>query len=202
MGIFNMLRLGILGSTRGTDMLALIAAIRQKKLDASIETVISNRPSAIILERAKAHEIATQFIDPKDLTREEYDEKLSTYLRECQVDVIVLIGYMRILSDSFVHEWRNKVINVHPSLLPAFAGGMDQNVHQAVLDSGIKQTGCTVHFVTEKVDGGAIIMQKTCEVLPDDSPETLKDRVQALEGVALVESISLLAEKIFPTIKI
>lgn len=186
----NRLRLAILGSTRGTDMLALITAIAQKQLDASIEVVISNRSEAIILERARAHQIQTEFLSPKNLSREEYDQKISEVLQAHNIDLIVLIGYMRILSNTFVSEWQNKIINVHPSLLPAFAGGMDQNVHQEVLDAGVNETGCTVHYVTEEVDKGPILVQKKCAVLAEDTVESLKARVQQLEGKALIEAIS------------
>lgn len=187
-----MLHLGILGSTRGTDMLAVIAAIQQKKLDAAIEIVISNKQNAMILESARLHHLKTEFVDPKPLSREAYDKKISDILHAHHVDLVVLIGYMRILSNEFIDEWRNQIINVHPSLLPAFAGGMDTNVHQAVLDSGAKETGCTVHYVTEDVDAGPILIQKKCPVLPDDNVKSLKDRVQKLEGQALIEAISIL----------
>lgn len=190
-----MLRLGILSSTRGTDMLALIAAIEEQRLTASIEIVISNKANAIVLERAKENRLKNIFIDSKNLTREQYDEKLSAELLMNRVDLIVLIGYMRILSSQFIDAWRNKIINVHPSLLPEFAGGMDQNVHQAVLDSGTKISGCTVHYVTEAVDNGPILIQKSCDVQPNDTIETLKTRVQQLEGEALIEVINQLAKK-------
>lgn len=184
-----MSQLGILGSTRGTDLQAIIDAILQKTLEASIRVVISNNEDAYILERAKQHSLTAIFVNPKDVSRQAYDQKISHMLQAHDVDLVILIGYMRILSDEFVATWRNKLINIHPSLLPAFAGGIDQNVHQAVLDSGIKETGCTVHYVTEEVDAGPIIIQKKCSVLATDNIETLKARVQQLEGRALVEAI-------------
>jgi len=187
-----MIRLGILGSTRGTSLQPIIDAIREQRLPASIESVISNKPDAFILQRAKEEGITAQFIDPKEKTREDYDKKISALFRACQVDLIVLIGYMRILSKDFVEEWRNKMINVHPSLLPAFAGGMDKNVHQAVLDSGVKETGCTVHYVTEAVDAGPVLVQKKCAVKADDTVDSLKKRVQQLEGEALIQAIESL----------
>lgn len=187
-----MRRLGILGSTRGTDMQAIIDAIQQKKLDASINVVISNKENAFILERARQHNIKALFADPANLTREQFDKHISELLHEHNVELVVLIGYMRILSNKFVAEWRNNLINVHPSLLPAFAGGMDQNVHESVLQSGIKETGCTVHYVTEEVDAGPILIQKKCPVLTADTVETLKSRVQQLEGEALIEAIQQL----------
>ena len=178
-----MLRLAVLGSTRGTLMQSLIAE------QLNIAMVVSNKADALILENAKRHGLAAQFLDPTDLTREEYDIKLSNLLKEHQIDLVVLIGYMRILSKAFVSEWQNKIINVHPSLLPAFAGKMDKQVHQAVLDAKVKESGCTVHYVTEEVDAGPILLQKKCEVYVADDVDQLKARVQALEGIALVEAI-------------
>jgi phosphoribosylglycinamide formyltransferase 1 len=188
-----MIRLGILGSTRGTNLEALIEAIKRKRLSASVAIVVSNKPDAIILERAITHGLPGRFIDPTGLTREEYDQNVSSLLHQYAIDLIVLVGYMRILSDRFVMQWANKMINVHPSLLPAFAGKMDLDVHRAVLESGVKETGCTVHYVTQEVDAGPIILQTTCPVLSDDTPDMLKQRVQQLEGDALVEAIKLIS---------
>jgi phosphoribosylglycinamide formyltransferase-1 len=188
------IRLAILGSTRGTNLSAIADAIARRKLNAEIEVVISNKPDTGILERARDLQLRAQFIDPAGLSREEFDARVSQVLREHQVDLIVLVGYMRILSPQFVRDWQGKIINVHPSLLPAFAGMMDLQVHEAVIASGVKETGCTVHYVTEDVDAGPIILQKQCAVEPSDSPETLKARVQQLEGAALVAAIELLAQ--------
>ncbi len=185
-----MIRLGILGSTRGTAMDAIVAAIQTGKLAANVAIVISNKADAAILERAEKSGLSTQFIDPKGLSREQFDQQVSTQLKNNGVDLIVLIGYMRILSAEFVSAWENRIINIHPSLLPAFAGKMDLDVHKAVLAAGVKETGCTVHYVTQEVDAGPIILQKKCLVHVDDSAETLKQRVQALEGEALVAAIS------------
>lgn len=189
------IRLGILGSTRGTDMLALIAAIQAGELLASIEIVVSNKANAFILERARTHGLAVKFIDPDGCSRRDYDQKISELLREKKVELVVLIGYMRILSAEFVGEWRNKIINVHPSLLPEFAGGMDQDVYDAVLSAGVKETGCTVHYVTEEVDAGPVLVQKKCAVLPSDTVENLKTRVQVLEGYALIEAINQIVKR-------
>ena len=187
-----MIRLGILGSTRGTNMLALIQAIEDSILLATIEIVISNKPNALILERAKTSGLSAQYISPEGLNRSEYDKKISDLLVKHHVDLVVLIGYMRILSPDFVSFWSNKVINVHPSLLPAFAGKMDVQVHQAVLDVGMKESGCTIHYVTHHIDAGPIILQRKCRVSPDDTVESLKEKVQKLEGLALVQSIQLI----------
>jgi phosphoribosylglycinamide formyltransferase 1 len=189
-----MRHLAILGSTRGTDMQAIIAAIEQKRLPAKIEIVISNKSDAGILALAAKHHLNTTFIDPKNSARVDYDNAISAALRPLSIDLIVLIGYMRILSADFVREWKNKIINIHPSLLPAFAGSMDHTVHQAVLTAGVKETGCTVHYVTEEVDAGPILIQKKCAVLPSDTADTLKQRVQQLEGEALVEAILMLGK--------
>jgi phosphoribosylglycinamide formyltransferase-1 len=183
------IRLGILGSTRGTNMLTLIDAIENRSLPVNIELVISNRSNALILERAQTHGLLTEYLNPEGLSRSEYDQKISMLFQKHQVDLIVLIGYMRILSLEFVTQWNNKVINVHPSLLPNFAGKMDAAVHEAVLTSGIKETGCTVHYVTQQVDAGPIIVQKKCPVLRCDTVDLLKERVQKLEGIALIEAI-------------
>ena len=185
----KVLRLAILGSTKGTDMLALIEAIKQKRLSATIELVISDKAQAAILQRARDNGLNDLFIDPQGGPREAFDHQVSAALEAAKIDLIVLIGFMRILSSSFVTRWQEKIINVHPSLLPAFAGGMDKNVHQAVLDAGVRETGCTVHYVTEEVDQGPILVQKKCAVLKQDTAESLKERVQALEGLALIEAI-------------
>lgn len=189
-----MLRLGILGSTRGTVMVPIIEAITNKELNAEIAIVASNKADAYILENAKRHGLYAQFIDPTSLSREAYDEQISKAMHEHGVQLILLIGYMKILSKPFVASWENKIINIHPSLLPAFAGGMDLNVHQEVLNAKINETGCTVHFVTDEVDGGPIVVQKRCPVLKDDTADTLKKRVQALEGKALIEAINMISK--------
>ncbi|NQT61189.1 MAG: phosphoribosylglycinamide formyltransferase [Bacteroidetes bacterium] len=190
-------RLGILGSTKGTDMQALIDAVAAKSLPAEIAVVLSDRPCAFILERAAQHGIASSFIPvytgPKGMRekkeRTSYDNEISSILKKSGVDLVLLIGYMRILSVNFCESWKNRVINVHPSLLPDFSGGMDTDVHTAVLNAKKKETGCTVHLVTPELDAGPIILQKRCPVYEDDTPETLKKRVQELEGTALIDVV-------------
>jgi phosphoribosylglycinamide formyltransferase-1 len=189
-----MIRLAILGSTRGTNLNALVEAINNKELNASIELVIANKADALILEKADKFELKALFVDPQNLSREAYDQLLSKILSEHNIDLVVLIGYMRILSSQFVLDWENKIINIHPSLLPAYSGLMNLEVHQAVLDAAEIETGCTVHFVTEEVDAGPIILQKNCQVLKEDDAETLKARVQQLEGLALVEAIQKISK--------
>ena len=181
------LRIGVLGSTRGTALHGVFDAIAAGTLDAEIAIVISDRATAPILERARLYEAPAIFLDPSGLSREEYDERVTAALREARVDVVLMIGYMRITSAPFVEAWEGRMLNVHPSLLPAFAGLMNRKVHEAVLASGVPETGCTIHIVTEKVDGGPIVLQKRCPVLPGDTVDVLKDRVQALEQSAFVE---------------
>lgn len=190
-----MLKLGILGSTRGTAMQPILDAIACRQLEAKVSVVLSNKPDALILERARQQHIPAQFIDPVGLTRQEYDQQLSCTLQTYGVEAVVLIGYMRILSAPFIDAWQHRIINVHPSLLPAFANKMDKAVHEAVLQSGVAQSGCSVHEVTEQVDAGPVIVQKRCPVFATDTVELLKARVQQLEGPALIEAISLLLQK-------
>ncbi|PWY55708.1 phosphoribosylglycinamide formyltransferase [Legionella qingyii] len=188
-----MIRIAVLGSTRGTNLNALVAGIKHQRLSASIELVLSNKQDAPILEKAANFGIQSMFANPQGLSRMEFDAYLSGILKQHQIELVVLIGYMRILSAEFVSDWENKIINIHPSLLPAHAGLMNLDVHQAVLDAAEVETGCTVHFVTEQVDAGPIILQKKCPVLAGDTPERLKARVQELEGLALVEAIQIIA---------
>ena len=190
-----MLKLGVLGSTRGTALQGIIDAIDNKSIDANIEMVISNRKNAGILQRAQAHNIPSQYISANKLEREAYDNKLNTIFSTCQVDYILLIGFMRILSKSFTDAWRHKIINVHPSLLPAHAGLMDLAVHQAVLNAGEAVSGCTIHYVNEVVDGGDILLQKQCDVTANDTAESLKEKVQQLEQQAFVEAITQLCKE-------
>lgn len=183
------IHLGLLGSTNGTHLLNLINAIKTQRLSAKISVIISNKLDAGILKRAKEHHLPALFVDPTGLSRDAFDAALTTQLQQFPIDLIVLIGYMRILSPNFIHQWKNRVINIHPSLLPAFAGKMDGDVHQAVLDAGISESGCTVHRVTEVIDGGPIVHQKTCPVFKNDSIDSLRARVQQLEGETLIEAI-------------
>ncbi len=181
------LKVGVLGSTRGTALQGVIDAIENGILNAEIVLVVSDRAAAPILERAAGRSIPAMFLDPSGLTREVFDERVTRAFRQAGAQVVLMIGYMRIVSPVFVAAWRGRLLNVHPSLLPAFAGLMNKAVHQAVLASGVHETGCTVHQVTDEVDAGPVMVQKKCAVLPGDTVDTLKERVQALEQVAFVE---------------
>ena len=187
-----MIKLGVLGSTKGTDLQAILDAINNGQLDAEVSVVGSNRESAYILERAKNHGVPFFFISHKGKTREAFDREITTVMQNYGVELVLLIGFMRILSVEFCREWRDRILNVHPSLLPKYAGGMDTNVHDEVIKNGDAETGCTIHFVTEKVDAGPILIQKKCNVTSDDTIESLKTKVQALEGDAFIEAIKLI----------
>ncbi|MDO8428520.1 MAG: phosphoribosylglycinamide formyltransferase [Candidatus Diapherotrites archaeon] len=189
------LRLAVLGSTKGTDLDAVIQAIKSNQLNASIEFVLSDKSDAFILTRAKNHGLKTIFLDFKNKTREQFCQELMDLLDSSKIDLIVLIGFMRILTSDYVEKFGLKTMNIHPSLLPAFAGGMDKNVHQAVLDSGIKETGCTLHFVSEQADQGPIILQKKVSVSAGETVDSLKEKVQQAEQVIIVQGIRLFSER-------
>ena len=188
-----MIKLGVIGSTNGTDLQAVLDAVGSGELSAEVSVVLSNQKSAYILERAENHNVPAVFVSHKGKTREEFDAEMTGVLKEYGVGLVLLVGFMRILSAGFCREWQNKLLNVHPSLLPKYAGGMDTNVHKEVLKNGDTQTGCTIHFVTDEVDGGPILVQKKCNVESDDTAETLKIKVQQLEGEAFIEVINLIS---------
>ncbi|MAP70693.1 MAG: phosphoribosylglycinamide formyltransferase [Candidatus Marinimicrobia bacterium] len=189
-----MIRLGVLGSTNGTDLQVIIESIKAKKLNAIVNVVISNKKNAYILKRGQNHGLPSIFINHKNKKRESFDSELTLTLEKYNVEFILLIGFMRILSSSFCKRWRHKIINVHPSLLPKYSGGMDINIHEQVIKNGDKESGCTIHFVTEKLDKGPILIQKKCKVNTNETPETLKVKIQELEGNAFVEAINQIAK--------
>ena len=190
-----MIRLGVLGSTKGTDLQAILDSIQAEQLNAVVSVVLSNQKNAFILERAKNHSVPTFFISHQGKRRKEFDDEMTLVLKNHNVDLVLLIGFMRILSDDFCREWHDRILNVHPSLLPKYAGGMDMNVHEEVLKNNDKETGCTIHFVTDEVDGGPILIQKKCDVESNDTAQSLKAKVQDLEGNAFLEAIKLFETK-------
>ncbi len=189
-----MIKLGVLGSTKGTDLEKIIETEKLGQLNATISVVISNRKNAYILERAKTYNIPSVYISHKNKTRNAFDSEVSNILDKYQIDLILLIGFMRILSEDFCRRWSYKILNVHPSLLPKYSGGMDSNVHEEVLKNNETETGCTIHYVTEEVDGGPILIQKRCLIGENETPKTLKSKVQQLEGEAFVEVINKLSK--------
>lgn len=194
-----MLRVGVLVSGGGTNLQAIIDAIDSGLIpDTQIVTVISNRQKAYALERAKNHGIESQCIRPMDFeSREAFTDALIEALQKAKVDLIVMAGYLVVLSESFVKTFPNRIMNIHPSLIPSFCGDgfYGLKVHEAALERGVKVTGATVHFVDEGTDTGPIIFQKAVDVLPDDTPETLQKRVmEEAEWVILPKAIALYAQ--------
>jgi len=188
------LKIGVLGSTKGTSMQPIIDAIKYNNLHAEIVVVISNKENSGILEKAYKQNINIKYISPhnsdgKKKHNIDFDAEVTNILRLQQVQLVLMIGYMRIVSKEFCEEWKYRCLNVHPSLLPEFAKGMDLDVHSSVIQSGKTVTGCTIHFVTEELDGGPILYQEKCEVKDNDTPESLKKRVQTLEGKAFIWAI-------------
>ena len=180
----------MIGSTNGTDLVPIVEAISSGGLSATVEVVLSNNETSGILKKARGYGIENHFICHKNKKRDVFDFEMSQILEDKKIDLILLIGCMRILSSEFVDRWFGKIVNVHPSLLPKYAGGMNSDVHKSVLDAGDKETGCTIHLVTKEVDGGPILLQKSCPVFENDSIDSLKERVQKLEGEAFIEIIN------------
>lgn len=172
-------RAGVLISGRGSNLAALIAACADPSFPAEIVTVISNRPAAPGLEFARAAAVPTRIVDHKQFPgRESFDAALDAALREANVDLVLSAGFMRILTPGFVDAWLDRLLNIHPSLLPAFQG---LHVHERVIETGARISGATVHFVRAEMDAGPIVAQAAAPVLPDDTPDTLAARVLKLE---------------------
>ncbi len=194
-----MLKLAVLVSGGGTNLQALIDQIEQNKLpEVKIEVVISNNPSAYALERARRHDISAESLVKDDFAdKDQFDEALQKLIDSYQVDLIVLAGCLFILSESLVKRYHNRIINIHPSLIPAFCGDgyYGLKVHKAVLERGVKVTGATVHFVDEGTDTGPIILQKAVPVKDSDTPETLQRRVmEQAEWELLPEAVRLISQ--------
>lgn len=188
-------RIGVLVSGNGTNLQAIIDSIERKELDAEISVVISNIKEAFALERAKNHNIPSAVINHKDFpNREAFEKPLIEELDKRKVDLVCLAGFMRVLTPFFVSHYKNRIMNIHPALLPAFKGLYGHHVHEAVLKSGAKFSGCSVHFVTEDVDGGPIIVQRTVPVKDNDTPDTLAERILVEEHKAYSEAIKLFIE--------
>ncbi len=181
------IRLGVLGSTRGSALRPIMAAAERGDLAVEPVAVVSNRRKAPIVDYARETGLAATHVSAKDRERAEFDALVTAELEKHGVELVLMIGYMRIVSPEFVERWRGRLLNIHPSLLPRHGGLMDLEVHRSVLAAGDSETGCTLHLAEEEVDAGRIVLQKRCRVRPDDSPEILKDRVQALEAEAFLD---------------
>lgn len=186
------LAVGVLISGRGTNLQALIDACAAHGFPARIALVISNKAAAFGLTRAEKAGIPTLVIDHKGFAdRESFDTAVDAALREAGVDFVCLAGFMRILSEKFVEGWRDRLINIHPSLLPAFKG---LDTHQRALDAGVRITGCTVHFVRPAMDDGPIIVQAAVPVMPGDDADSLAARILESEHVIYPLALRLVAE--------
>ena len=185
------MRLAVLLSGRGSNFAAILAATRDRSLDAQIVCVISNRPDAAGLQRARDAGLTAHVFDHrKYATRVEHEEDMLRALAEAEPDFICLAGYMRLLSPAFIAAYPQRIINIHPSLLPAFPG---VDAQAQAIAYGVKVSGCTVHFVDENLDAGPIIVQRTIEVKDDDTPESLSARILAQEHEAYVEALRKIA---------
>jgi phosphoribosylglycinamide formyltransferase 1 len=181
-------RLGILLSGRGSNFLAIAEAIAQGRLEhAEIAVVISNRSDAPGIAAARSAGFQTQVIEARGRQRAEHDAEIIAGLQAHQVDLVCLAGYMRLLSAQFVRAFPQRILNIHPSLLPAFPG---LDAQRQALEYGVTVSGCTVHFVDEELDHGVIVLQKTVPVLPEDDDHALAARILAQEHVAYTEAIA------------
>ncbi len=190
------LRIGVLASGRGSNLQAVIDAIEAGKLQATMALVLSNKKDAQALERARRHGCPDVFLDPKPYagqpdSREAYDRAILDLLKKHEVELVVLAGYMRIVTPVLIKAYENRMMNIHPSLLPSFPG---LDVQKKALDWGVKIAGCTVHFVTEGVDEGPIIIQAAVPVLEGDQAETLSARILEQEHRVYPRAIQLYAE--------
>ena len=180
-------RLGVLLSGRGSNFLAIAEAIAQRRLaNASIAVVISNRSDAPGIAVARSAGFATEVIEARGRKRAEHDAEIIASLRAHQVDLVCLAGYMRLLSAEFVRAFPQRILNIHPSLLPAFPG---LDAQRQALEYGVTVSGCTVHFVDEELDHGVIVLQKPVPVLADDDEHTLSARILVQEHMAYAEAI-------------
>ena len=187
-----MIKLGVLCSGRGSDLQSIIDSIADNKLKAEIAIVLTDKPNVMALERAQKAGIKNLCIDRKQFdNKSDFESTLLSELKAAKVDLVVLAGFMRILSPSFVHEYKERIMNIHPSLLPSFPGA---HAHRDVLAYGVKVSGCTVHFVDEGTDSGPIIMQAAVEVKDDDTEDTLAARVLEQEHIIYPKVIQLYVE--------
>ncbi len=183
-----MKNLGILLSGRGTNFLAIAESVRQGRIPARIAVVISNRAEAPGIARAREMGLDARVIPSKGRQREEHDAEVVAVLKEKQVDLVCLAGYMRLLSPLFIRAFPNRILNIHPSLLPAFPG---LEAQKQAIEYGAKVSGCTVHLVDEHLDHGPILVQKVVPVLEDDDEHTLAARILEQEHLAYTEAINM-----------
>ncbi len=187
-----MLKAGVLASGRGSNFQAIIDAIEKGNLKASIELLITDNPSALAIERAKKHNIKYLFINPKEFAAKDvFFSKIADEMKAKGVELVILAGFMRIVRKPLIDAFPGRIMNIHPALLPAFPGLHGQ---KQALDYGVKISGCTVHFVDEGMDTGPVIIQAAVPVLPDDTEDTLSERILSFEHKIYPEAVRLFAE--------
>jgi phosphoribosylglycinamide formyltransferase-1 len=191
-----MKKIAVLVSGGGTNLQAIIDAVNEGKIKAEISAVISNRKDAYGLERAKKVGIEALYIQGNKISVDEYDKKLIAELEKRNVDLIVMAGFLKIMGKDFIEHYKNRIVNIHPSLIPSFCGEgfYGIKVHEAAINYGVKVSGATTHFVNEEPDGGPIIMQESVEVDANDTAEDLQKKVLEIEHRILPETIKLFCE--------
>lgn len=185
------IKVGVLASGGGTDLQSIIDASVSGKINAEVTVVISDNKDAYALSRAKKHHIKNYFVDSKGKDNDEFDKEIDKILEKHKIDLIVGAGYMRMLSAFFVKKWFGKLINIHPALLPSFKGVNGQG---DALDYGVKISGCTTHFMDEKMDHGPIILQAAVKVMPRDDRDKLAHRILDVEHQILPRTVDLFAQ--------
>lgn len=193
-----MINVGVLASGNGTNLQAILDASKAERISARVVLVISNEPTAFALERARKHGVEAVVVNHRDFeNRESFEERLIHELDSQGVGLVCLAGFMRILTPFFVRHYQGRMLNIHPALLPLFGGKgyYGDKVHRAVLESGMKFSGCTVHFVTEEPDGGPIVLQAVVPISDDDTVETLATRIHEKEHEIYPRAVGLFAEE-------
>lgn len=185
------LRVGVLASGGGTDLQSIIDASEKGMIDADVVSVISDNKGAFALKRAKKNKIDSFFVDPKKFTNQNHDREIDKIFSNHNVGLVVGAGYMRILTPWFIKKWFGKLINIHPAILPSFKGANGQG---DAFDYGVKISGCTTHFMDEKMDHGPIILQAAVKVMPDDDKDKLAKRILEVEHQILPRTVQLFAE--------
>ncbi|AKB37808.1 Phosphoribosylglycinamide formyltransferase [Methanosarcina siciliae C2J] len=185
-------KIAVLVSGRGSNLQAIIDSIEKGYIkNAAVNVVISNKADAYALERAEKHGISAVFLDPEGLDRAGYDREILKILKQHDTDLLLLAGYFRLLGSELIEAYRHRILNIHPSLLPAFKG---LHAQKQAFEYGVKVAGCTVHFVDEGLDSGPIIIQKCVPVLPGDTEETLTARILEQEHIIYPEAVRLFVE--------
>ena len=187
-----MINIGVLASGRGTNLQAIIEAVKEGKIEGRISIVISDNRDAFALKRAEQNNIETEYINFKSFkNKEDYNKKIIECLKEKDVDLVVLAGYMRILSSYFIKMYKNRIMNIHPALLPSFPG---LHAQRQAVEYGVKISGCTVHFVDEGVDSGPIILQKLVKVKAADTEKSLAEKILKEEHQIYPQAIQLFSQ--------